>query len=56
MSSNTIEKCICEQLKNNINNTNWMRHLNNCQTSKIKSKNTNIIHFFTKNSKGKCKY
>lgn len=52
------EKCICGKLKNNINSTNWLRHLNSCQTSKIKSKNTDILSFFSNKStkKSNCKY
>jgi len=43
-----VEKCICGKLKTKyINDTNWMRHLDTCQTSKIKSKNTDITSFFT---------
>jgi hypothetical protein len=42
------KKCICGKLKTKfINDTNWMRHLDTCLTSKIKSKNTDITSFFT---------
>jgi len=53
-----VEKCDCGKLKTKyINDTNWMRHLDTCQTSKIKSKNTDITSFFSigckkKNMKG----
>lgn len=44
MSQNIV--CACGKKKNNINSTNWSRHLMSCKIEKIKQKCSTISTYF----------
>lgn len=51
----TSEKCVCNKERYLMNDLNWNRHLNACQTLKSKRKHHDIKSFFTSSeTKKKC--
>jgi len=58
MSSNDYDtKCLCgkDKFSSNMNDVNWLRHINACDIRKRRHKNSDIAKFFSKFSKKTCK-
>jgi len=51
MSDNNIKKCRCGRNKANLNNTNWLRHLESCTIMKALRDTRSIAEFYKKKPK-----
>ena len=51
MSDNKIKKCRCGRTQANLNNTNWLRHLESCTIMKALKDTRSIASFCTKKQK-----
>jgi len=51
MSDNKIKKCRCGRIQANLNNTNWLRHLERCTIMKTLKDTRSIASFCTKKPK-----
>jgi len=48
MSDNKIKKCRCGRTQANLNNTNWLQHLESCTIMKALKDTRSIASFCTK--------